>query len=201
MRRFAAPLAAVLALATGCASAPKVTTWKNPDVGPVVFKKLAVFAFAVDPAVRRTVENSFARSLSGESRATPSYTFVNGAELKDKDAVLAKIKAGGYDGIVAFRLIAIDEHQKESYAVVGYSSPYYAGWGGYYGTYGVSAYGTTYSTKEQIVQIETTAYAVDGEKLAWAAQTQLQDPKSTLDVIDEIVGGAVAGMKKDGLIR
>jgi hypothetical protein len=188
-----------------CASALKFEAWKSPDSGGP-FKKVAVFTFTKDQKVRRTVENRFAGIAGGAGTAVvPSYTFTSEADLKDKDAVVAKLKEGGFDGAVVFRLIAVDEKREEAqqvkYTVVPYSSGYYSGFGPYYTTYGMVAYNSTYTETKRVVQVETTLYALDGEKLAWAAQSKLKNPESTFDVIEFVVDRSSSDLKKASLIR
>lgn len=204
MNRTTASLVLAAVLVATAASAAKTSAWKSPAAEGRSFKNLAVFAITFDDAIRRAAENSFAMKLKGQTKATPAYTFTSRDDLKSKDTVVAKVKEGGYDGVVVFRVIAVDqeETQHNTYSAVGYSTPYYGGFGNYWGGYGVAVYNSgTYTTKEQIVQIETTLYALSDDKLLWAGQTKVKDPESTLDLIDEIVASAISGLKKDKLIR
>lgn len=204
MRRPTCTLAAaaVLALSTACASSSSFKTWKNPDAGARSFVNVGVFAFAQDPQVRRTTENMFLRAATGGTKVVASYSLFKDAELKDKDAVVAKVKASGLDAIVVFRVIAVEERESETYGVTGYTAaPYYGGFSSYYGYYGVATFGTVYTTKEKIVQIETTVYAVSDEKLVWVSQAKFDAPESTLDVLEGIVDSAAQAMRKEQLIK
>lgn len=193
--------AVALALSAGCASS-SYTNWRNPDAGQVTFEKVGVIALAQDPQVRRTTENMFMRSATGGTRVVPSYTFTTADDMKSKEAVIAKVKEAGVDGVVVFRVIAVDEHTSETVGVTGYATtPYYGGFGAYYGYYGVATFGTVYTSKQQIVQIETTVYSVADGKLVWVSQAKLDTPESTFDVLEGIVGNAANAMKKEKLIR
>ncbi|KAA0254485.1 hypothetical protein FBQ97_21490 [Acidobacteria bacterium ACD] len=203
MRRLTLGSAATLALAvsTACASG-SYTNWKNPDAAPRTYERISVIALAQDPQVRRTTENMFLRSATGQTKVVPSYTFTTAEDMKSKEAVLAKLRAAGVDGVVVFRVIAVDERTSETVGVTGYATtPYYGGFGAYYGYYGVATFGTVYTSKEQIVQIETTFYSVAEEKLVWVSQAKLDTPNSTLDVIEGIVDNAARAMKKEKLIQ
>ncbi len=201
MRPSCLPIALALLLAVPAGASTKSTEWKSPDAGDRVVKKLAVFVIAQDPKLRRTTENTFVRSLTGETKATQSYAVVTDDEMKDKEKVVAKVRAGGFDGAVIFRLIAIDEKQSERYGMAGYATNYYGGFGPYWGTFGAVMFSGTTTVKKQIVSIETLLYAAEDEKLLWAAQTKVDDPDSPLEVIESIVKVTVKGLKKAKLIR
>ena len=201
MRLSRLPIALALAVAVPAGAATKSTEWKSPDAGDRVMKKLAVFVIAQDQKVRRTTENTFVRSFTGETKATQSYAVVTDEELKDKDKVVAKVRGGGFDGAVIVRLIAIDEKQSERYGPAGYATNYYGGLAPYWGTFGVVMFSGTTTVKKQIVSIESLLYAADDEKLLWASQTKVDDPDSPLEVIESIVKVTVKGLKKAKLIR
>jgi hypothetical protein len=198
-----------MVLLSGC-SHDRVTTWSDPAAAGRTFKNLAVFAIVKDPSVRRTTENAFLMSLTGTARATPSYKFASDDDLKDKDRLYAKIKEAGFDAAVIFRVIAVNERQDEyksaSFTAAYYGSTYYGGmyYGGfdsYWGYYGAPVYSTTYTVKTQIVQIESTLYAVSDKRLVFAQQSKIDNPDSTMDVIEAVVKDAAGSMKKAGLVQ
>ena len=209
MKIRAIQVATALVLLTGC-SHDKVATWQDPATRGRSFKNLAVFAITKDPSVRRTTENAFVMNGTGATKVTPSYKFVTDDELKDHGKLYAKIQGAGFDGAVIFRVIAVDEKQEQyksaEFVAAGYGSTYYGGmyYGGfdtYWGYYGAPVYSSTYTVKTQIVQIESTLYGVADKRLVFAQQSKLDNPDSTMDVIEAVVKDAASSMKKYGLIQ
>ncbi len=201
---------AAAAVSLVACSSNRVTTWQDPATKGQTFKNLAVFAITKDPSVRRTTENAFLMSLTGSTRVTPSYKLATDDELKDKDRLYARIKEAGFDGVVVFRVIAIDERQEEYksaeftaayYSAAYYGGMYYGGFDSYWGNYGAPIYSSTYTVKTQIVQIESTLYAVADRKLVLAQQWKLNNPDSTMDVIEAVVRGAAEELKKAKLVQ
>jgi hypothetical protein len=196
---------AATAMSLLACSSTQVHTWQDPSVKGRTFQKLVVLAITKDPSVRRTTENAFIMSVGAKTQVTPSYKFVTEDDLKDKARLVAKIKEGGYDGAVVFRVIAIDEKTQEyksaNYTAAYYGTVYYGGFGDYWGYYGAPVYSSTYSVKTQIVQIETTLYGVSDNKLVFAQQSKLDNPDSTMDVIEAVVRKAADAMKSGGLIQ
>jgi hypothetical protein len=195
--------AATLAL-TACSS-NFVSTWQDPATTGRTFDKIAVFAITKDKSVRRTTENAFVMSLTGTTKVVPSYQFATDDELKDKAKVVAKMKEGGFDGAVIFRVIAIDERTEEyksaNYIGAYYGSFYYTGFDSYWGYYGAPVYSGTYSVKTQIAQIEAALYAVADNKLVFAQQSKMKNPDSTMDVIEAVVRDAAKAMQSAKLVH
>ena len=196
---------AAATLALVACSSDRVTTWQDPASTGKTFDKLAVFAITKDKSVRRTTENAFVMSLTGTTKAVPSYQFATDEDLKDKAKVVAKVKEGGYDGAVVFRVIAIDERTEEyksaNYLGAYYGSFYYTGFDSYWGYYGAPVYAGTYTVKTQIAQIEAALYAVDGNKLVFAQQSKMKNPDSTMDVIETVVRDAAKAMQSAKLVH
>jgi hypothetical protein len=209
MKIRAISIATAMLILAGC-SHDKVSTWQDPGTKGQSFKNLAVFAITKDPSVRRTTENAFVMSATAATKVTPSYKFATDEELKDKDKLYAKIKGSGFDGAVVFRVIAINEKQEEYksanftaayYGTTYYGGMYYGGFDTYWGYYGAPVYSSTYTVKTQIVQIESTLYGVADKHLVFAQQSKLDNPDSTMDVIEAVVRDAATSMKKAGLIQ
>jgi hypothetical protein len=122
------------------------------------------------------------------------YTLVDDEELRDRDAVRARLEAAGVDGAVVFRLAAVEERERwvppTSYGTM---------WG-YWGWAGPMVYEPGYLTTDQYVQIETALYRVDDARLVWAGRSQTINPTSVEDLIDEVVQVSVAELRKERLI-
>ena len=209
MKIRAISIATAMLILAGC-SHDKVATWQDPATLGRSFKNLAVIAIVKDPSVRRTTENAFVMSGTGVTKVTPSYRFASDEDMKDKDRLTARIKEGGFDGAVVFRVIAVNEKQQEyksadfvaaAYGSTYYGGIYYGGFDSYWGYYGAPIYSSTYTVKTQIVQIESTLYAASDKRLVFAQQSKLDNPDSTMDVIEAVVKDAAGAMKKAGLIQ
>ena len=136
-------------------------------------------------AARRRGEDIIDLSMGNPDGATPPH-------------IVAKLVEGGYDSAVVFRLIGVNEKHWDK---ISYAGTYYSSFGTYWGAYGVPVYSNMYSTREQIVQVEATLYSLAGQKLVWAAQTELVNPSSPIDVIERVTGDTYRGLTKEKLIR
>ena len=192
MRRSAlACLALVLALA--CASTHLTSTWRDPGVGPIQFRKVAGLALSQDATLRRVAEDAFVTSV-GPQYAVAAYSLIPDDEIRDKDKVRQRLEAAGVDGAVIFRLVAVDERKTWVPPTT------YGGFGGYYGWAAPMVYQPGYLATDRVVQVETTLYSVAQARLIWAARSETLNPKSAQETIDGVVKAVVAAMRKDKLI-
>ena len=195
--RFAHLMAAA-SLLTACAPTTELlSTWKDPAAAPLHFEKVLAVCMCKDAALRRTVEDQLTTRIP---RATPSYTLLSEAELRDRDAAKAKVKAAGFDGAVVMRLVNVS---KEATYVPGQvyvvPSSYSTLWGGW--DYGWSTvYDPGYVQVDQYVDMNTAVYSVKDEKLLWASRSQTQNPSSVPSLVDEIVETTAKEMKKQGVL-
>lgn len=194
-RSRASALAALLAgvVALGCATTRITSTWRDPAVGPVQFRKVVGIALSQDATLRRLAEDEFVRTV-GPGVAVAGYSVVPDDEVRDRDRARARIEAAGLDGAVVFRLAGV-ETQERWVPPTTYGSAW-----GYWGYAAPLVYEPGYLVTDQYVQVETAAYTVSDARLVWAARSETINPTSAHGLIDEVVRAAVAAMRKEGLL-
>jgi hypothetical protein len=197
MMRFA-PLIVAAALLTGCAPTTELlSTWKDPAAAAIRFEKILAVCICRDDVLRRSAEDQLVLRIP---RATPSYTLLSEAELRDKEAAKAKVTAAGFDGAVLMRMVNVSEKATyipgQVYAVPSYYDNVWGGWD--YGWGGV--YDPGYVQVDQYVDINTAIYSLKDEKLLWASRSQTQNPSSVPSLVDEIVDANASEMRKQGVL-
>jgi hypothetical protein len=201
-RAFAAALAFGLA---ACASTTRFdSTWKAPDAGPLNFqgRKVAALVISDNTSTRFSAEDLLARELKARGvEGIPAYDLIPQSETRDKDRAKALFSKAGIVGVVVMRAAGM---QTEIVTSAGYwNIPSYGSfWGvGYYGYgWGIAYDGTRIHT-DTIVRVETLVYDLEADKLVWAGLSESTNTSKAETLIKELVAGAVASMKKQGLIR
>ncbi|MCC6130002.1 MAG: hypothetical protein IT186_08725 [Acidobacteria bacterium] len=191
-----------LTLVAPAAAGASVKTWKNPEAGQRTFKKMGVFVLMVEQPVRRTAELMFASTAKGETEVIPSHTFVSDDEYKNRDAVVAKVKEGGFDSIVVFRINSSFETTESTTkaALPGVMGANYAYFSTAYG-FSLNDMGPLTQSVDRVVQIETLVYAASDQKLVWTGTERMKSPTPTFDSLGSVIEKAVKAMRKDKLIR
>jgi hypothetical protein len=194
------PFAALLAagLVTACAPTTEMlNTWADPSAGSVRFQKVLAVCACRDAAIRRTVEDELVRRING---STPSYTLIGDNELGDRDAVKAKVQAGGFDGAVVMFLVKVDRTTTyvpgQAYAVPPAYGNMWVGW-----SYGWSTmYDPGYVVENQYVDFNTNIYSVKDQKLLWASRSQTLNPSSVASLTDEVITANVKEMQRQKVL-
>lgn len=178
---FAAVLAALVA---GCASTEITSTWKDPDLSRVPFRKVLVVFQHRDASIRRVLEDEMAKDIPN---SVPAYRLFNDEEVRDMDLVKQRVRAEGFDSAVIMRIVSVDRE-------VSYRPGRLYGWpafyGGFYGYWGYgwgSVYDPGYLRSDRIVTIATNVYSVQDDKLVWASQSETFNPGSLRAAIGEVV--------------
>lgn len=194
MRPASSFLACALGLAVAaCASTKMTSTWRDPALGPLQFRKVVGIALTANPTVRRLAEDEFVRAV-GPDRGIAGYTLVSDEELADRDRVRARLEAAGVDGAVVYRLAAVEERQRWVPPTT------YGGLWTYWGWASPQTLSPGYLTTDQLVQVETTLYAVADARLVWAGRSQTFNPASVEQLIDEVVRVTVAELRTEQLL-
>lgn len=105
----------VAALAAACAYAPTSieTAWRDPTFHAAPFGRVAVVAMFDTAAESRTFEQTAAERL--ETRgidAVPGYTILGQDRMYEEAEMREALATADVDGILMFRLIAVDERQR-----------------------------------------------------------------------------------------
>jgi hypothetical protein len=193
MKRIAALAVSSIVLIAACASTSIIATWKDPAANQVHFNRVLVVVPSRDPALRRSAEDELARRIRAAeaAQAVPSYTVLSDQEVADREHLKEKVRQLGFDGLVVFRVAAVD---KEATWVPG------TYWGPYYGFGGWPVWDPGYIRTDTVVQVETDVYSTTDDRLIWAARSKTYDPRSMKQLVDEVTKAVSKQMKKQGLI-
>jgi hypothetical protein len=192
-RAFAAWAAlAGLGIAAGCASTKMTSTWTDPAAKGSELSKVAVIAMAKDEGLRRMAEDEVAQEIKG-AQVVPSYQVLGDTDLQDKEAVKAKLREEGFDGVLVMRMAGASER------VVAVDAGPYATFDGYYSW----AYGATYGPyveTETVVRMVSNLYSVEQNKLVWSGTSETFDPSSAKDLVDDVSRQVAKELEKDRLV-
>lgn len=203
-KSFSIFFVAVLFLAA-CSSTRIIGSWKNADL-TTTFNKLAVVGLSSNVVAKTSVEAQTAKVLSAKGVSAKGAGNIFNPEMKITDEmkkqVADKLKSAGFDGVLTFALISIDEETSyvpgTTYAP--YNYPYYGSYWGYYGYYAPQVYSPGYYVNNKVYTIEANLYDVETGKLQWSARSETTDPGSLDNFSREYAETVVFQMKKDGVI-
>jgi hypothetical protein len=185
--------ALLLALATACATTKLTSTWRDPALESMQFRKVVGIALTADPVVRRLAEDEFVRAV-GTAQGIAGYTLIPDEELRDRERVRARLEAAGVDGAVVYRLASVEERERWVPPTT------YGSMWGYWGWAGPMVYEPGYLTSDQFVQVETAVYSIADARLVWAARSETINPSTAEQLIGEVVKVSVAALRKEKLI-
>jgi hypothetical protein len=182
-----------LGAVVACASTQITSTWRDPAIGPVQFRKVIGIALSADDTLRRIAEDEFVRAV-GPTIGIAGYAVVPDEELSDRDAVRARVQAAGVDGAVVFRLASV-ETQERWVPPTSYGNAW-----GYWGYAAPMVYAPGYMTTDRTAVVETNAYNVADARLVWAARSETLNPSNARALIDDVVRVVVANMREEKLL-
>ncbi|MBK7973712.1 MAG: hypothetical protein IPK07_10700 [Deltaproteobacteria bacterium] len=200
MRRtsLAAVWLAACAVASGCTASTKMlTTWKDPEVNNVRFKRILVIAATKNDPMRRSMETQVARAVSA---GEVSYNLVPTDDLDDVAKVKPKVEASGADGLLVVRIRSVDRDLKVIPGGTGYGGYGYGGAWGYWGAPGYTAYTATRVEQDTQVVVETNVYSVADAKLIWTSRSRTTNPDDIHDLIESIADETREEMRAQGLL-
>jgi hypothetical protein len=192
--RLASACACVAALAlAACSSTRIVSTWRDPALGPIQFRKVVGVALSQDATLRRLAEDAFVRAV-GPELGVAGYAVIPDEEVRDRELARERVVASGADGVVVFRVAGVEDRQ------TWVPPTYYGSAWGYWGWAAPVVFDPGYLRTDRIVQVESNAYSVIDARLVWAARSETLNPEASRETIEEIVGAAVAEMREAGLL-
>jgi hypothetical protein len=182
-----------LLLFFGCQTTQLETTWKDPNAGPIAFKKVAVLVLNSTPAERRAQEDEIVSLIKG-TQAVASYTFVPDAE-RSRDQVVKLIRDQECDGAIVLRLTSSDQVKtyvpgQENYFL---SSTDYS--------WETPRTDPGYYTTDTFVRAEVSIYSVADGKLLWSGASNTQNPANAKDLAMQVARASTAELRKQGLLR
>jgi hypothetical protein len=187
----------ILSVLVACASTEIVESWRDRTAGPIGFKKVVVFFFGKDQAMRRKAEDELVRQIKGTQSVT-SYSLIPEAEFKDLDKVWDRLKERAFDGAVIMRLLGVE---KEVTQVPGSYPGYYYSFRGYYRYTWPVVYDPGYLRTDRIARVETNLYSLAEDKLIWAGVSETFNPKNAVSLVGDVARSVAKDLKAKGLLK
>lgn len=202
-RRAAVAAAALLLLATGCASLRLATEWRDTPRAPRAFRTWFVMAAMPDPVKRRQWEDAFAGALAARGvSATPSHRLFPGA-FPDSAEARAKLREGGFDGLLVLRKGAEDEEPASrgggGGASVGVGGSFVPFWGVYVNVFRRMG-GDPHAGPERVVRWDVEVWE-DGGTLVWAGRTGMIPPGDASEVSRDLAATVIPRLRAAGRLR
>jgi hypothetical protein len=193
--RAALALATTAILFAGCATR-FVNVWKSPTWNGPPLRSVLVVGNTPDAVARRSYEDAMCASLAKIGvRAESSYRQTPG-EVIDRESIARAVVEGGLDGLVAARLLGVD--QRETY-VPGSSGSYpgpYVGWRRWGGFNDPG-----YVKVDQVARIETQVWALEGQgTMIWAGSSETVNPRQIPNLASSLAAETVSTLQKAGVL-
>jgi hypothetical protein len=133
---------------------------------------------------------------------TPEMELTDAKKKEISDA----LKAKGFDSVLTFALVSIDEETNYvpgTYSTAAYypmSYGYYGSYWGYYGYHSPQVYSEGYYTTSKVFTFEAVLYDLESEGLVWSARSETLDPTSVNSFSIEYAETVAYQMLKDGVV-
>lgn len=184
-----------------CATKTELSSiWKSDSSATLPMNQMLVIGIAENDIKRRSFEDAFGTALEEQGvDAVPSYRVLPSSERLSKESIQQAIRGRGFQGVVATRLVQIDEHEKYVPPTT-YVKPSYYGRGlyGYYGRGYEVVHQPGYTVYTTIVRLETHLYDASSAELVWAAHSDTFNPKSIDDGIESVTKKLSKRLAADG---
>lgn len=202
-RTLLAALASLALAASAHAGTKVLDSWADAQYGKMKFKNVLAIVATKDASLRRTAEDEICRNVV-KTTCTRGYTILSEADAGDRDKAIAKIKEGGFDGVVLLRALGGDGGMTRE---AGAARPtYYWTFYTYYGYWGASwgvpyvAANTSYTKAQTFMTLETNIYDLATDKLVWAGSTQTKNPDSARELVKDATKAVRKDLRAKGLV-
>jgi hypothetical protein len=195
----------------GCSATTIQSTWTDPTFAGMPFERVAVVALFDTAAESRTFEQNAARALEERSiDAVAAYTVLGDERMYEQEELRSALANADVDGILIYRLIAVDERnvyrnptpylRVPPAAVWGdpYYWYYYPRWDYYWhwrSTWDVTR-SPAYWEPRTFVIVESSLYDTRTDRLVWTAKSETMDgrqfPALAESIADKVTGELVA---------
>jgi hypothetical protein len=185
---------AIFALAVAGCATRFVETWKSPEWAGPPLRSVLVVGNAPDGWARRSYEDAMSARLAKIGvRAEASYRRLPGDRL-EREPVAEAVAAGGHDGLIAARLVGVD--QRQTYVPGGPAYGPYVGWRTWGGFYEPG-----YVKVDQIARIETQVWTLAGQgTMIWAGASETVNPRKIPDLASSLADTTVGEIQKAGIL-
>lgn len=180
----------------GCASSGTETTWVAPNAAAEMkFRKVLVIGAAPDEHERYIIEDELHTQMT-RVEVVESYSLMPLGQLRDLETLKARCEREGFDGVVVFRVLGVEE--ESSY--VSAPMPMYGGLWAYYPTVWPTYWDTGYVRTEQKLVIETRIFAVRDGRQLWSARSSIVEPQALRSTVIQVVEQARRELQRQKLI-
>jgi hypothetical protein len=197
MRSLRIEILSICALALGaCANTQLISSWRDPDVSSVRFRKVLAVAMTTSDGRRHAIEDRMVMDIeAGGALAVASYSLVPIADTRNLAVVKAAVLGGGFDGAVTWQATSIRD-------VTRYVPGTYVGFWGYYDMGWAMAYDPGYLRTERIIRVATKVYLVTegSDRLIWSGTSRTVDPASLDALVDGVADATVDSMRGSGML-
>ncbi len=182
-------------LIAGCAT-PFVDTWRSPEWSGPPLRNVLVVGNAQSEVARRAYEDAMSARLAKIGvRAEPSYRLLPGERL-EREAIARAVAAGGHDGLIAARLVGVDQRARYVPASPSPVATRHAGWrswGGFHEPGSVRI--------DQVARIETQAWSLADEgTMVWAGSSEKVNPRDIPRVASSLADATVRTLQEAGVL-
>jgi hypothetical protein len=198
-------LALLIALA-GCVNTTTfISTWKAPDAQAInpSGKTVAAIFVTRNESQRRAGEDALAADITAHgAHGVPGYMLLPNEGPGDGEAVREQLKAAGANGAVVMRVVGKNQRvtYTPGYAAVAPLSPYYYGFGPYWGYGWGAVYEPGYLQTDTLVSVETLVYSLERDKLLWASTSRTTNPQNLDTLINEVASATAKEMVDEGVL-
>jgi hypothetical protein len=175
-------------MTAGCASTQMTSTWTDPAARGMAMTRVVVVALTPDEGIRRMAEDEVAHSIKS-AEVVPSYLALGGTDLAATKAVKAKLREGGYQGVLVIRVASVKEQPVVT------AGPYMT-FDGYYDY----AAGTAMVEMDTTIKVVSNLYSLDGNKLVWSGVSSTFDPSSLRQMVGDVAHAVAKDLEKNHLI-
>jgi hypothetical protein len=172
----------------GCSNTQIESTWKDPSVQPTL-TKVAVVCLTREEGLRRMCEDEAVQQIA-TGTVLQSYVALGDVPLSDRDAVKARLRSQGFDGVLMMRFAGVSEQVNLGPAPVATFDTYYP-W----------AYGMAYTpTVDTIVRMIANVYSLPLNRLIWSGSSKTFDPSSARTTVEDVSKAVGRELKKNHLL-
>jgi hypothetical protein len=203
LKKTAAILPFVLALAACAASTRVETLYRSPASGAAPFGKVLVVGVHENAALRQRFENAVVTALGGGTQAVASVTLTDAERALDRDMVVAAAQSSGSDAVLVTRLLDV-KYRADVEQGAGVSqarrrddAPIADFFRYDYVTYQDPMTVTTVAD----VLLGTDLYSVATEAKVWSAESTAFEKNNVNDVIASVSGELAERLRAEGLVR
>lgn len=193
--RFVA-LSVIFVGLAACAGSEITDSWSDPSAGPIKFKKVIVFFFSKETAVRRAAENELVRQIDN-TEAVAAYNLIPETEFEDLGKVEGTVKSKGFDGAIIMRLLGVET--QKSWVRGHYPREYYS-FDRYYGYAWNRAYDPGYLRTDRLLRVETNVYSIADNKLIWTGISETFNPENTVKLVADVARAVAKDLESKGLL-